>query len=168
MGRLTPAVVMALPVVLAAVSGLPAINVTTMAFEDAYAPLFATATCQHPPLRRPRTDDCVHRRRVREAAQQAGLRVPGQHSGASHGGCMQINVYGNSGVDRGQEERYVLPFDPTREFLRYFILWTAAAVSFYVEDASEVRWSDDMGGDFLSKPMTWGLGERGALGCEWV
>jgi len=53
MGRLTPAVVMALLVVLAAVSGLPAINVTTMAFEDAYAPLFATATCQHPPLCRP-------------------------------------------------------------------------------------------------------------------
>ena len=53
MGRLTPAVVMALLVVLAAVSGLPTINVTTMAFEDAYAPLFATATCQHPPLCRP-------------------------------------------------------------------------------------------------------------------
>jgi xyloglucan:xyloglucosyl transferase len=67
---------------------------------------------------------------------------------------MQTNVYGNGGVSQGREERYVLPFDPTREFLRYSILWTVATVSFYVDDASEVRWSDAMDGDFPSKPMS--------------
>jgi hypothetical protein len=41
-----------------------------------------------------------------------------------------------------------------REFLRYSILWTVATVSFYVDDASEVRWSDAMDGDFPSKPMS--------------
>jgi len=43
MGRLTPAVALLVVVLFAAaaaVSALPAINVTTMAFEDGYAPLF--------------------------------------------------------------------------------------------------------------------------------
>jgi xyloglucan:xyloglucosyl transferase len=249
MGRLTPAVVVALLVVLAAVSGLPAINVTTMAFEDAYAPLFGTATYANI-LRSADhgTDDCLfptfHARlsqthssinnsiagllvdHIRKHLSDeraiinpiderecicggliccrvwfhllvhvctsmhgffsASIKLPSDcmlpaflhaacrrpsatrsrsgttswtssswaTSGASHGGCMQTNVYGNGGVGRGREERYLLPFDPSREFLRYSILWTVAAVSFYVDDASEVRWSDAMDGDFPSKPMS--------------
>jgi len=69
---------------------------------------------------------------------------------------VQTNVYGNGSVSRGREERYVLPFDPTTEFHRYSILWTAAAVAFYVDDVPvrEVRRSPAMGGDFPSKPMS--------------
>jgi xyloglucan:xyloglucosyl transferase len=69
---------------------------------------------------------------------------------------VQTNVYGNGSVGRGREERYVLPFDPTTEFHRYSILWTPAAVAFYVDDVPvrEVRRSDAMGGDFPSKPMS--------------
>jgi xyloglucan:xyloglucosyl transferase len=50
----------------------------------------------------------------------------------------------------------VLPFDPTTEFHRYSILWTPAAVAFYVDDVPvrEVRRSDAMGRDFPSKPMS--------------
>ncbi|XP_066324822.1 probable xyloglucan endotransglucosylase/hydrolase protein 30 [Miscanthus floridulus] len=69
---------------------------------------------------------------------------------------VQTNVYGNGSVGRGREERYVLPFDPTTEFHRYSILWTPAAVAFYVDDVPvrEVRRSDAMGGDFPTKPMS--------------
>ncbi|KAG2648259.1 probable xyloglucan endotransglucosylase/hydrolase protein 30 [Panicum virgatum] len=69
---------------------------------------------------------------------------------------VQTNVYGNGSVSRGREERYVLPFDPTTEFHRYSILWTAAAVAFYVDDVPvrEVRRSPAMSGDFPSKPMS--------------
>ncbi|AQK60858.1 putative xyloglucan endotransglucosylase/hydrolase protein 30 [Zea mays] len=69
---------------------------------------------------------------------------------------VQTNVYGNGSVGRGREERYVLPFDPTTEFHRYSILWTPAAVAFYVDDVPvrEVRQSAAMGGDFPSKPMS--------------
>jgi xyloglucan:xyloglucosyl transferase len=69
---------------------------------------------------------------------------------------VQTNLYGNGSVSRGREERYVLPFDPTTEFHRYSILWTAAAVAFYVDDVPvrEVRRSAAMGGDFPSKPMS--------------
>ncbi|TVU33559.1 hypothetical protein EJB05_25384, partial [Eragrostis curvula] len=69
---------------------------------------------------------------------------------------VQTNVYGNGSVHRGREERYVLPFDPTTEFHRYSILWTPAAVAFYVDDVPvrEVRRSPAMAGDFPSKPMS--------------
>ncbi|KAL5199770.1 hypothetical protein ABZP36_020973 [Zizania latifolia] len=68
---------------------------------------------------------------------------------------VQTNVYGNGSVSRGREERYVLPFDPTTEFHRYSILWTRAAVVFFVDDVPvrEVRRSAAMAGDFPSKPM---------------
>ncbi|KAF0911567.1 hypothetical protein E2562_011193 [Oryza meyeriana var. granulata] len=69
---------------------------------------------------------------------------------------VQTNVYGNGSVSRGREERYVLPFDPTTEFHRYSILWTRAAVIFFVDDVPvrEVRRSPAMAGDFPSKPMS--------------
>ncbi|KAG8076643.1 hypothetical protein GUJ93_ZPchr0006g40766 [Zizania palustris] len=68
---------------------------------------------------------------------------------------VQTNMYGNGSVSRGREERYVLPFDPTTEFHRYSILWTRAAVVFFVDDVPvrEVRRSAAMAGDFPSKPM---------------
>ncbi|RVW72722.1 putative xyloglucan endotransglucosylase/hydrolase protein 30 [Vitis vinifera] len=37
----------------------------------------------------------------------------------------QTNVYGNGSTSRGREERYRLWFDPSKEFHRYSILWTA-------------------------------------------
>lgn len=37
---------------------------------------------------------------------------------------VQTNVYGNGSVSRGREERYLLWFDPSREFHQYSILWT--------------------------------------------
>lgn len=40
----------------------------------------------------------------------------------------QTNLYGNGSTSRGREERYRLWFDPTKEFHRYSILWTANAI----------------------------------------
>ena len=37
----------------------------------------------------------------------------------------QTNLYGNGSTNRGREERYRLWFDPSKEFHRYSILWTA-------------------------------------------
>ncbi|KAI4371521.1 hypothetical protein MLD38_019745 [Melastoma candidum] len=68
----------------------------------------------------------------------------------------QTNVYGNGSVHRGREERYTLWFDPSKDFHRYSILWTATTVIFYVDEVPirEVVRSEDMGGEFPSKPMS--------------
>ncbi|XP_010261561.1 PREDICTED: probable xyloglucan endotransglucosylase/hydrolase protein 30 [Nelumbo nucifera] len=68
----------------------------------------------------------------------------------------QTNVYGNGSTHRGREERYYLWFDPTREFHRYSILWTANNIIFYVDDVPirQVVRNDAMGGDYPSKPMS--------------
>ncbi|XP_058085698.1 probable xyloglucan endotransglucosylase/hydrolase protein 30 [Magnolia sinica] len=69
---------------------------------------------------------------------------------------VQTNLYGNGSVSRGREERYVLWFDPTKEFHRYSILWTQKNVIFYIDEVPirEVIRSDEMGGDYPSKPMS--------------
>ncbi|XVF52296.1 hypothetical protein PTKIN_Ptkin05aG0007400 [Pterospermum kingtungense] len=68
----------------------------------------------------------------------------------------QTNVYGNGSTNRGREERYSLWFDPSKEFHRYSILWTANNIIFYVDEVPirEVVRSDEMGGDYPSKPMS--------------
>lgn len=68
----------------------------------------------------------------------------------------QTNLYGNGSTSRGREERYRLWFDPSKEFHRYSILWTAKNIIFYVDDVPirEVIRSEAMGGDFPSKPMS--------------
>ncbi|XP_010919979.2 probable xyloglucan endotransglucosylase/hydrolase protein 30 [Elaeis guineensis] len=69
---------------------------------------------------------------------------------------IQTNVYGNGSTNRGREERYILPFDPTKDAHRYSILWTATHIIFYIDNTPirEVARSDAMGGDFPSKPMS--------------
>ncbi|XP_008802555.2 probable xyloglucan endotransglucosylase/hydrolase protein 30 isoform X1 [Phoenix dactylifera] len=69
---------------------------------------------------------------------------------------VQTNVYGNGSVSRGREERYNLPFDPTKEFHRYSIIWTTENIIFYIDDTPirEVRRTEAMGGDYPSKPMS--------------
>ncbi|KAK8965653.1 putative xyloglucan endotransglucosylase/hydrolase protein 30 [Platanthera guangdongensis] len=69
---------------------------------------------------------------------------------------IQTNVYGNGSTNRGREERYQLPFDPTAEAHRYSILWTNATIIFYIDDTPirEVVKNDAMGGDYPSKPMS--------------
>lgn len=68
---------------------------------------------------------------------------------------LQTNVYGNGSTDRGREERYRLPFDPTAEPHRYSIVWTNTTIIFYIDEIPirEVVRSDAMGGDYPSKPM---------------
>ncbi|OIW10691.1 hypothetical protein TanjilG_16063 [Lupinus angustifolius] len=68
----------------------------------------------------------------------------------------QTNLYGNGSTNRGREERYRLWFDPTKEYHRYSILWTAKNVIFYIDDVPirEVLRSVEMGGDYPSKPMS--------------
>ncbi|XP_052210352.1 probable xyloglucan endotransglucosylase/hydrolase protein 30 [Diospyros lotus] len=68
----------------------------------------------------------------------------------------QTNLYGNGSTDRGREERYILWFDPTKEFHRYTILWTSKSIIFYVDEVPirEVVRSEAMGGDYPSKPMS--------------
>ncbi|XVF11115.1 hypothetical protein REPUB_Repub07fG0241300 [Reevesia pubescens] len=68
----------------------------------------------------------------------------------------QTNVYGNGSTNRGREERYSLWFDPSKEFHRYSILWTAKNIIFYVDEVPirEVVRNNEMGGDYPSKPMS--------------
>ncbi|KGN60351.1 probable xyloglucan endotransglucosylase/hydrolase protein 30 [Cucumis sativus] len=68
----------------------------------------------------------------------------------------QTNLYGNGSTNRGREERYRLWFDPTKEFHRYSILWTANIIIFYIDEVPirEVVRNEAMGGDFPSKPMS--------------
>lgn len=68
----------------------------------------------------------------------------------------QTNLYGNGSTSRGREERYSLWFDPSKEFHRYSILWTATNIIFYVDEVPirEVARNDEMGGDYPSKPMS--------------
>ncbi|CAM8988845.1 unnamed protein product [Rhodiola kirilowii] len=67
----------------------------------------------------------------------------------------QTNLYGNGSTKRGREERYTLWFDPSKEFHRYSILWTARNIVFYVDNVPirEVMNSEEMGADYPSKPM---------------
>ncbi|CAN6486583.1 unnamed protein product [Victoria cruziana] len=69
---------------------------------------------------------------------------------------VQTNVYGNGSTGHGREERYLLWFDPTKEFHRYSILWTSKTIIFYVDDVPirEVVRTATMGGDYPSKPMS--------------
>ncbi|XP_062213065.1 probable xyloglucan endotransglucosylase/hydrolase protein 30 [Phragmites australis] len=68
---------------------------------------------------------------------------------------LQTNVYGNGSTDRGREERYLMPFDPTAAAHRFSILWSSRVVIFYVDGVPirEVPRSVAMGGDYPSKPM---------------
>ncbi|XP_020585325.1 probable xyloglucan endotransglucosylase/hydrolase protein 30 [Phalaenopsis equestris] len=68
---------------------------------------------------------------------------------------IQTNVYGNGSTNRGREERYRLPFDPTAEAHRYSIVWTNATILFYIDEIPirEVTRSEAMRGDYPSKPM---------------
>lgn len=68
----------------------------------------------------------------------------------------QTNLYGNGSTHRGREERYRLWFDPTKEFHRYSILWTPNNIIFYIDEVPvrEVQRSEEMGGDYPSKPMS--------------
>jgi xyloglucan:xyloglucosyl transferase len=68
---------------------------------------------------------------------------------------LQTNVYGNGSTDRGREERYLMPFDPTAGDHRFSILWSSRVVIFYVDGVAirEVPRSPEMGADYPSKPM---------------
>nr|GLL40815.1 probable xyloglucan endotransglucosylase/hydrolase protein 30 [Ipomoea trifida] len=67
----------------------------------------------------------------------------------------QTNMYGNGSTSRGREERYLLWFDPSKEFHRYSILWTNQTIIFYIDDVPirEMIRNEAMGGDFPQKPM---------------
>ncbi|KAK4414358.1 putative xyloglucan endotransglucosylase/hydrolase protein 30 [Sesamum alatum] len=67
----------------------------------------------------------------------------------------QTNMYGNGSTNRGREERYYLPFDPSKHFHTYSILWTTNNIIFYIDDVPirEIVRNDEMGADFPSKPM---------------
>uniref|UniRef100_A0A0E0KLQ0 Xyloglucan endotransglucosylase/hydrolase n=1 Tax=Oryza punctata TaxID=4537 RepID=A0A0E0KLQ0_ORYPU len=68
---------------------------------------------------------------------------------------MQTNVYGNGSTDRGREERYLMPFDPTADAHRFSILWSSRLIVFYVDGVPirEVPRSAAMAADYPSKPM---------------
>ncbi|KAF0917919.1 hypothetical protein E2562_021637 [Oryza meyeriana var. granulata] len=68
---------------------------------------------------------------------------------------MQTNVYGNGSTDRGREERYLMPFDPTADAHRFSILWSSRLIVFYVDGVPirEVPRTPAMGADYPSKPM---------------
>lgn len=69
---------------------------------------------------------------------------------------LQTNFYGNGSTNRGREERYDLWFDPSEDFHRYGIMWTANRITYYVDDVPirHVKRVDPMGGDFPSKEMS--------------
>ncbi|KAI4328023.1 hypothetical protein L6164_020420 [Bauhinia variegata] len=68
----------------------------------------------------------------------------------------QTNLYGNGSTHRGREERYRLWFDPSKQFHRYSILWTAKNIIFYIDEVPirEVTRNEEMGADYPSKPMS--------------
>ncbi|KAL2478652.1 putative xyloglucan endotransglucosylase/hydrolase protein 28 [Forsythia ovata] len=68
---------------------------------------------------------------------------------------VQTNFYGNGSTNRGREERYVLWFDPAKDFHNYGILWTKNRIRYYVDHVPirEVERVDTMKGDFPAKPM---------------
>ncbi|CAN6280519.1 unnamed protein product [Urochloa humidicola] len=68
---------------------------------------------------------------------------------------LQTNVYGNGSTERGREERYLMPFDPTSEAEshRFSILWSSRAVIFYVDGVAVREVPRGSGGDYPSKPM---------------
>lgn len=68
---------------------------------------------------------------------------------------LQTNIYGNGSVNKGREERYTLPFDPSEDCHNYTILWNTGRIVFYVDDCPirEVENVESMGGDFPSQPM---------------
>ncbi|KAJ6388999.1 hypothetical protein OIU77_027369 [Salix suchowensis] len=69
---------------------------------------------------------------------------------------IQTNLYGNGSTGHGREERYRLWFDPSKEFHRYSILWTAKNIIFYIDDVPirEVIRNEEMGSEYPSKPMS--------------
>ncbi|KAI3719572.1 hypothetical protein L6452_20474 [Arctium lappa] len=68
---------------------------------------------------------------------------------------LQTNIYGNGSVHRGREEKFTLPFDPSKDFHNYSILLNTGRVVFYVDGLPirEVRKVEAMGDDFPSKPL---------------
>ncbi|KAL5207458.1 hypothetical protein ABZP36_031893 [Zizania latifolia] len=189
--RLLAAVAVA--VALGAVAALQPINVTTVAFEEGYTPLFGFDNVLRSGdgrtvsllLDRSTGSGFITSSMYQHGFFSASIKLPSDYTAGvvvafytSNGDVfekrhdeldfeflgnirgkpwrVQTNVYGNGSVSRGREERYVLPFDPTTEFHRYSILWTRAAVVFFVDDVPvrEVRRSAAMAGDFPSKPMS--------------
>jgi xyloglucan:xyloglucosyl transferase len=69
---------------------------------------------------------------------------------------IQTNIYGNGSTNVGREERYSLWFDPSDDFHQYSILWAQNQIIFYVDDIPirEFKRTEQMGGDFPSKPMS--------------
>ncbi|KAJ0968035.1 hypothetical protein J5N97_024952 [Dioscorea zingiberensis] len=67
---------------------------------------------------------------------------------------MQTNVYGNGSTSRGREERYLLPFDPTKETHRYSILWTDDTIIFFIDETPIREVPRRKGGDYPLKPMS--------------
>ncbi|XXG81784.1 hypothetical protein AAC387_Pa09g2354 [Persea americana] len=69
---------------------------------------------------------------------------------------IQTNIYGNGSTGIGREERYGLWFDPSEDFHKYSILWTDDQIIFFVDNIPirEIKRSEEMGGDFPSKPMS--------------
>ncbi|RZS28759.1 hypothetical protein BHM03_00062400 [Ensete ventricosum] len=164
------AVVAVLVLVSTAVVVATAVNVTTLAFDDGYAPLFGKGNLVRsadgrsvsllldrysgelppPPTRQATSNGDV----FEKSHDELDFEFLGNIRGKEW--RVQTNVYGNGSTSRGREERYYLPFDPTADFHRYSILWTADNIIFYVDDTPirEVRRSEAMGGDYPSKPMS--------------
>ncbi|KAK7813888.1 putative xyloglucan endotransglucosylase/hydrolase protein 30 [Quercus suber] len=80
----------------------------------------------------------------------ANIKLPSDYTA---GICVAFYV---RSTNRGREERYRLWFDPSKEFHRYSILWTANKTIFYIDEVPirEVVKNDAMGGDYPSKPMS--------------
>ncbi|CAL9074229.1 unnamed protein product [Musa textilis] len=187
------AAVAVLVLVSTAVVAATSVNVTTLAFDDGYAPLFGKGNLVRSAdgrsvsllLDRYSGSGFISSDMYLHGLFSASIKLPSDYTAGvvvafytSNGDVfekshdeldfeflgnvrgkewrVQTNVYGNGSTSRGREERYYLPFDPTADFHRYSILWTADNIIFYVDDTPirEVRRSEAMGGDYPSKPMS--------------
>ncbi|CAD5181947.1 unnamed protein product [Musa acuminata subsp. malaccensis] len=193
MDRGAPAFSFVVVAVLALASSVASVNVTTLAFDEGYVPLFGEGNLVRSAggrsvsllLNRFSGSGFISKDMYYHGLFSASIKLPSDYTAGvvvafytSNGDVfeknhdeldfeflgnirgkewrVQTNVYGNGSTCRGREERYYLPFDPTADFHRYSILWTAENIIFYIDDTPirEVRRSDAMGGDYPSKPMS--------------
>ncbi|KAJ0112751.1 hypothetical protein Patl1_03588 [Pistacia atlantica] len=138
-----------------------AFNVSTISFDEGYSHLFGEGNLVRSPdgrnarliLNRASGAGFISSRLYNHGFFSAMIKLPSYYTA---GICVAFYVSRRVSTHRGREERYRLWFDPSKEYHRYSILWTANNIIFYIDEVPirEVVRTPAMGSDFPSKPMS--------------